>query len=131
MLVQNWWQKRCQQQEQVYRYTDTNSSQGQGLFDIPCKNLTAETVVIQWTRKNFQQVQNLIVAVPDAGGSKRVNPVAEECQFTYFTISKHLYKTSKKYHIKCQTYFQALQQQQFKSCPHWRICTYANGLADG
>jgi ribose-phosphate pyrophosphokinase len=54
---------------------DLHADQIQGFFDIPVDHLYASTLFVPYLKK--MKLDNLIIAAPDAGGSKRANAYAK------------------------------------------------------
>lgn len=67
---------------------DLHAPQIQGFFDIPCKNLISEPVIIHWLRNNFKEIKKLVLASPDAGGAKRVAHIADHLGISFVEFSK-------------------------------------------
>lgn len=55
---------------------DLHADQIQGFFDVPVDHLYGSTVFMEYIRKNMP-LENLVVATPDVGGTKRVNSYAK------------------------------------------------------
>ncbi len=55
---------------------DLNADQIQGFFDVPVDHLYGSSVFIEHIRKNMS-LENLVVATPDVGGTKRANSYAK------------------------------------------------------
>ena len=56
----------------------------QGFFDQPVDNLYAEPAIIKHIREHSENIDEVVVVSPDAGGAKRsvaraVTPVLQEC----------------------------------------------------
>ena len=58
---------------------DLHADQIQGFFDVPVDHLFASTIFVPYIRKITKDLDNLVIASPDVGGSKRAG-----------TYSKHL-----------------------------------------
>ena len=54
---------------------DLHADQIQGFFDVPVDHLYASTLFVPYLKK--MKLDNLIIAAPDAGGSKRANAYAK------------------------------------------------------
>lgn len=54
---------------------DLHADQIQGFFDVPVDHLYGSTVFMEYIEKNLP-LENLVVATPDVGGTKRVNSYA-------------------------------------------------------
>ena len=55
---------------------DLHADQIQGFFDVPVDHLYGSTVFMEYIRKNMP-LENLVVATPDVGGTKRANSYAK------------------------------------------------------
>lgn len=55
---------------------DLHADQIQGFFDVPVDHLYGSTVFMEYIRKNMS-LENLVVATPDVGGTKRANSYAK------------------------------------------------------
>ncbi|PVZ08308.1 ribose-phosphate pyrophosphokinase [Porphyromonas loveana] len=55
---------------------DLHADQIQGFFDVPVDHLYGSSVFIEHIRKNMS-LENLVVATPDVGGTKRANSYAK------------------------------------------------------
>lgn len=55
---------------------DLHADQIQGFFDVPVDHLYGSTIFIEHIRKNMS-LENLVVATPDVGGTKRANSYAK------------------------------------------------------
>lgn len=55
---------------------DLHADQIQGFFDIPVDHLFASTIFLPYVQENFDK-QNLVIAAPDTGGTKRANAYAK------------------------------------------------------
>lgn len=55
---------------------DLHADQIQGFFDVPVDHLYGSTVFMEYIRKTMP-IENLVVATPDVGGTKRANSYAK------------------------------------------------------
>ena len=55
---------------------DLHADQIQGFFNVPVDHLYGSTVFMEYIRKNMP-LENLVVATPDVGGTKRANSYAK------------------------------------------------------
>lgn len=68
---------------------DLHSSQIQGFFDIPVKNISAIPIFADYFKSKHNNIQNSFVVVsPDAGGEKRAKKLAKELGTPVSVISK-------------------------------------------
>jgi ribose-phosphate pyrophosphokinase len=58
---------------------DLHADQIQGFFDVPVDHLYASTVFLEFIRSTFE-INNLVMATPDVGGTKRVSSYAKHLE---------------------------------------------------
>jgi ribose-phosphate pyrophosphokinase len=71
---------------------DFHSAQLQGFFDIPVDHLYASTIFVPHI--NSLQLENLIIAAPDVGGSKRANAYSRFLKTEMVICYKHRMKAN-------------------------------------
>ena len=67
---------------------DLHADQIQGFFDVPVDHLYASSVFVDYIKENFS-LDNLVIATPDVGGSKRANSYAESLGVPMVICYKH------------------------------------------
>eukprot|EP00045_Choanoeca_perplexa_P006672 m.57475 g.57475 ORF g.57475 m.57475 type:complete len:329 (-) comp13729_c0_seq6:134-1120(-) len=73
---------------------DLHASQIQGFFDKPVDNLYAEPAIIKYIQDTFQDMRNVVIVSPDAGGAKRVTSIAEQLGTDFALIHKERKKAN-------------------------------------
>ncbi|MBI2059642.1 MAG: ribose-phosphate pyrophosphokinase [Nitrospirae bacterium] len=66
---------------------DLHSGQIQGFFDIPCDNLFATPVLLDYIRRSFE-TRDLVIVSPDAGGAQRARVYAKHLQVPLAIVDK-------------------------------------------
>lgn len=67
---------------------DLHADQIQGFFNVPVDHLYASTIFVKYIRDNFN-LDNLIIASPDVGGSKRAGSYAKYLDLPLVLCHKH------------------------------------------
>lgn len=66
---------------------DLHSGQIQGFFDIPCDNLFATPVLLDYIRRSFE-TRDLVIVSPDAGGVQRARVYAKHLEVPLAIVDK-------------------------------------------
>lgn len=73
---------------------DLHASQIQGFFDQPVDNLYAEPAIIKHIREHSENIDEVVVVSPDAGGAKRVTSIADQLNAGFAIIHKERKKAN-------------------------------------
>ncbi|EGW30758.1 uncharacterized protein SPAPADRAFT_62611 [Spathaspora passalidarum NRRL Y-27907] len=74
---------------------DLHASQIQGFFRVPVDNLYAEPSVLRYITDTFRnEINELIIVSPDAGGAKRVAAIADKLDVPFALIHKERQKAN-------------------------------------
>lgn len=68
---------------------DLHADQIQGFFDIPVDHLVASSIFIPYLRGIYSNVDNVLFASPDSGGTKRANDYAKNLGTGFVMCYKH------------------------------------------
>lgn len=68
---------------------DLHADQIQGFFDIPVDHLVASSIFIPYLRGMYSNVDNVLFASPDSGGTKRANDYAKNLGTGFVMCYKH------------------------------------------
>lgn len=68
---------------------DLHADQIQGFFDIPVDHLVASSIFIPYLRGIYSNVDNVLFASPDSGGTKRANDYAKNLATGFVMCYKH------------------------------------------
>ncbi|ORX38409.1 phosphoribosyltransferase-like protein [Kockovaella imperatae] len=67
---------------------DLHASQIQGFFDVPVDNLYAEPLMVDYIRNHFDDVRDVVIVSPDAGGAKRATNIADKLNVDFALFHK-------------------------------------------
>jgi len=73
---------------------DLHASQIQGFFDVPVDNLFAEPLMVQYIRDHFDDVSDVVIVSPDAGGAKRATAIADKLNVEFALFHKERKKAN-------------------------------------